>query len=184
MSTTIPIDATIIVNPFAVAVDTREQAPYGFQDLPVRARDRGKRLVVPCEYLGLGQGDYSIVGHAMNLGVERKSLEDLYSTLGQGRDRFERELDRLNSLSRAEVVVEATLEMVCRPKLFRPAWRSKMDSRSVWGQIFKWKEVFQKVGWTFAGNRRMGEIATFEILERFWRERQREEKAKAEAKAE
>ena len=64
-----------------IVVDTREQNP----------------LFSPCEWVvrkKLDVGDYSIVGFESMITVERKSLADLYGTIGQGYDRFERELQR------------------------------------------------------------------------------------------
>ena len=64
-----------------VAIDTREQKPYRF------ARSEVKTLA---------SGDYSIVGLEDRIAIERKTKEDAYSSLGQGRARFERELQRLS----------------------------------------------------------------------------------------
>lgn len=163
--------AEIAVCPFTVAVDSREQAPYGFENLPLPGRRGGKRLVVPVEYRGLAAGDYSIVGLEDCVAVERKSLEDLFATLGQGRERFEREIEKLSIYQRAAIMVEADWREICRPSEFRGRWRSRLNPRSVWGTVFSWSQRYPRVHWYAMGSRRLAELATFEILERFWKER-------------
>lgn len=109
------ITEDVIVCPFQVVVDSREQAPYTFDAMPLSGRDRGKRLVVPIERKGLKSGDYSIVGMEERIAIERKSLQDLYSTLGQDRERFEAEFERLNQLEFAAIVIEADARDLWRP---------------------------------------------------------------------
>ena len=102
--------------PFTVLVDTREQRPYAFASLRTDAAQGRRPLAVSVVRGALSAGDYSIAGcspgpdgrsWAAQIAVERKSLKDLLSTLSQARDRFERELNRLNELGFAAVVVEA-----------------------------------------------------------------------------
>lgn len=154
---------------FVIVVDTREQAPYDFGRVPAREADGGGTVVIGTAREGLATGDYSIRGLEDQVAVERKTLEDLYGTLGKGRQRFVREFERLAELDHAAVVVEATWQEVCRPAEFRARWHSELDPRSAWGTIFAWSQRYPVVWWLM-GSRRMGEIATFEILERFWRE--------------
>jgi len=68
----------MMIAPFTVAFDTREQLPFSFQQIHM---DR-KRAFVMTQKRTLQTGDYSIVGYEDRLCVERKSLEDLYHTLG------------------------------------------------------------------------------------------------------
>jgi len=161
----------ITICPFQIVIDSREKAPYSFTNLPARASGRGKGLVVPVETKLLYAGDYSIVGEEISIACERKSLEDLFSTLGQNRARFEREIDRLQGYQVAAVVIEASWQEICRPRETRgEGWRSKLSPRSVWATIFSWSQKYPNVHWWTAGSRRLGEVMTFEILERFWRE--------------
>ena len=51
-----------------------------------------------------------------------------------------------------------------------PNWQSRLNPRSVWGTIFSWGQRYPTIHWYTMGSRRLGELATFEILERFWRE--------------
>ncbi len=89
-----------------VVCDTREQTPYAFDGLRCDEADGGGPLTVEVIRGGLKSGDYSIEGAENIAAVERKSVADLFSTLGQQRDRFERELNRLNQYRMAAVVVE------------------------------------------------------------------------------
>lgn len=111
----------IQICPFAVLVDHREGLPYTFADLPAKKRWKG-RLFVSCETTYLRTGDYTIAGYEDRFAIERKSLEDLYATLGQDRQRFEAELERLNEMEFAAVVIEATLREIWRPDVADWEW--------------------------------------------------------------
>jgi ERCC4-type nuclease len=85
----------VVLPPGLVVIcDTREQQP----------------LFSPCEWVvrkKLDVGDYSIVGMESMITVERKSLADLYGTIGQGYDRFERELKRAVTYRWKGLVIES-----------------------------------------------------------------------------
>lgn len=171
----------LVVLPFRIVVDSREQRAYTFENMPPMARDRAKLLAVPTICCGLPTGDYSIEGYENRVAVERKSLQDLYGTLGQGRERFEREFERLNVMDYAAVVIEATWQEIARPREHvGEGWRSQMDPRSVYETIVAWQQPgdgrqnkrFPKVHWFTAGSYRMGEVITFSVLRRFWEDHQ------------
>lgn len=76
-----------------VVVDTREQQPLIFNRLPTK---RGT----------LQSGDYSVAGLEHLFAVERKSISDLVGCcVGDGRERFERELHRLRGFQFARLLV-------------------------------------------------------------------------------
>jgi ERCC4-type nuclease len=162
----------IAVCPFTVLVDSREQAPYTFDSIPPRASDAGKRLVVPTAYRGLDAGDYSIDGMEGEIALERKSLADLYGTLGGGRPRFEREIERLAKLQFAAVIIEADVREIWRPAEFYKDWRSHLNPRTVEGTIVSWSLDYPTVHWWPMGSRRAAELRTFAALEMFWRKKQ------------
>lgn len=153
----------------AVKADTREQFPYAFKGIGWDAQDGGgpdKVLTIETVRGTLKSGDYSLVGFEKRVAVERKSLSDCYSTIGQGRDRFERELARLNEMEWAAVVVEATWpELVSEPPP-----HTKLPPKIVFRSIVAWTVRYQRVHWIPAGPRRLAEITTFRLLERFLRE--------------
>jgi len=131
-----------------VAIDTREQKPYRF------ARSEVKTLV---------SGDYSIVGLEERIAIERKTKEDAYSSLGQGRARFERELQRLSRFDYAAIVIETSL-----PDFLRAPAFSRMNPKAAAGSIVAWS-VKYRVCVFFAGDRPHGNALTRQLLEKFWR---------------
>jgi DNA excision repair protein ERCC-4 len=159
----------LVVCPFAIVVDTREQAGYTFDGMPGRA---GEQIVVPVVSQGLKSGDYSIQGLEDRVAVERKSLQDAYGTFGQGRERFERELERLAEYEFAAVVIEATVQELWRPAEFVPDWRSRLSPRSVEGSIVAWSLRYGVHFWAM-GSRRAAEIRTFGVLRKFWEEQEK-----------
>jgi len=92
--------------PFTIAIDTREQAPYYFNNLHAGSDKSYRPMEIQTARVTLQQGDYSIVGHESHVAIERKSKADLFGTLSAGRERFQRELERLtNCVKRSAVVV-------------------------------------------------------------------------------
>jgi ERCC4-type nuclease len=167
----------IVLCPFAVVRDLRERgAPYLFQNMPPLARDRGKRLVVNCFEKHLVTGDYSIEGLESEVCVERKQLADLYGTLGKGRSRFQKEVERMADMQFSAVVIEADLREVWRPRDFHQTWQSRLQPRSVEGTMNAWAIRYPKTHWILAGSRRNGEIKTFGILSAFWKIKQDKKK--------
>lgn len=155
-----------LVVPFTVLVDTRENLPFGFAGIHADAKHRRRPLVIPTRRGTIGQGDYSIDGLEDAVAIERKSLADLFSTLGQGRERFERELVRLAALRWAAVVVEADW-----PQIFaEPPPFSRLTPKVVLRSVIAWQQRFPNTHWWMCDSRRMAEIVTFRILERFWKD--------------
>jgi len=107
------------VNAITVVVDTREQEPYDFDPQCVTVIRRA-----------LPAGDYSIEGFEDSVAVERKSLADFVSTVIRGRDRFQKELKRLQSYEAACVVVEASLRDILEGN-----YRSGAHPNSILGAI-------------------------------------------------
>lgn len=88
---------------FVVLQDTREQNPLKFPHCEV------ERVTLPT-------GDYSVKVNGKSLheivAIERKSVADLLGSLGNGRDRFERELARLSVLRFKALVIEGDMAAV------------------------------------------------------------------------
>lgn len=131
-----------------VAIDTRERKPYRFPRSEVKT---------------LPTGDYSIVGLEEQIAIERKTKSDAYSSLGQGRARFERELERLARFDYAAVVIETSL-----PDFLRAPAFSRMNPRAATNSIIAWS-VKYRVCVFFAGDRRHGNALTQRLLEKYWR---------------
>ena len=149
-----------------VVIDTREQLPFAFAGLTCDQADGGGPLTVTTTRGTLASGDYSLVGYETRLAVERKSLADLYSTIGQGRDRFERELVRLAAFEFAAVVIEATWPEVCAD----PPPHTELPPKTVFRSILAWMVRYPAVRWLACGPRRLAEVTTFRLLERFLKE--------------
>lgn len=156
-----------VTAPFTVVIDTREQAPFSFQGMTADANKQHKPLVVPVEFRGLSTGDYSVAGLENFICIERKSAADLYSTLGQGRDRFEREHERMKEMVArggwCAVVVEAGMNAL----LTQPPAGSRLNPKTVFRTSIAWQQRYG-VPWVFLDGRRLAEVWTYRSLERFW----------------
>lgn len=151
-----------------IVCDTREQEPYTFAGLKSDAVDGGHVMTVRTERRTLKSGDYSLAGFETRVAVERKSLADLFGTIGQGRDRFERELERLSEYEFATVMIESTWPEI----LSAPPVHSKLPPKTVLRSAIAWQQRYPNVHWFTAGTRRTAEAITLRILERFWKESQ------------
>ena len=149
--------------PHTLIVDTREQSPFGFHGFEAKSpNDELIPFVINTERATLESGDYSVKGFEPLISVERKSLEDLYGTLGGGRERFERELERLNQMDFAAVVTEAPWARVMEGIDGR-----RLSPESVFGSIISFQQRFVRVHWWMCQSRRDAETITFRILRRF-----------------
>lgn len=155
-----------IPTPYTVVIDSREQRPFTFgQALADTHRNRVQ--IVQTTVAALPSGDYSIAGFEDRIAVERKSLADLYSTLGQGRVRFIKELERLAAYEYSAVVVEAEWSQV----LLAPPERSQLLPKTIIFSVIAWQQRFSRTHWWFLPTRDAAEAATIRILDRFWRDR-------------
>ena len=144
---------------FVTVIDTREQAPFAFRGI---VGDRGRDLEVVTCRSGLRTGDYSVQGLEDAVAVERKSKTDLYGTVGRGRARFERELERLAAMPAPALVVECDLA-----SLLRPPERSRVSPSSVLNSLIAWSVRHRIPVWPCPG-RRFAEILTYRLLQHFW----------------
>ena len=149
--------------PWEVVIDTREQTPWQFKSL--QGLDKQKKgppspLVIKSQSKALKTGDYSIVGYEDQFTLERKSLEDALGTFTSGRERFERELERMASMKFAAVVLEF------------PAWPRIPKERKVkWhtmeGSIRAWRQRFG-VHFIHCSNRLFAELTAIQEMWRWW----------------
>lgn len=93
---------------FTIITDSREQNPWLFTGLTKRKNYIDYPLTVPTRSQTLSTGDYSILGLESAITIERKSASDLVSTITAHRERFERELTRMQEMDFSAVIVEAT----------------------------------------------------------------------------
>ncbi len=142
-----------------VLIDTRERKEYSFRDVEVVRT-------------GLKTGDYTIEGFEDVFAVERKSLNDLANTLGGGRDRFEKELERAEAFEKFVVVIEAEKSMLydrdnsggC------PHYYSNIHPNSIIGTVEKWPKKYDTLEFEWAGDRDSARNRTRELLEEWYEE--------------
>ena len=139
---------------FEISIDRREQAPWSFAGL----EHSGHALAVRRTWATLKTGDYSIVGLEDRVVVERKSLSDLYRSVGADRERFRREHERMALLDFAAVVVEAPWS-----RILEGYEHSRMAGESVRGTAIAWARRYG-VHWVACEGRRAAEEMTFWIL--------------------
>lgn len=164
--TLFPPDDGLVVCPFTVLHDTREQAPWTFSGIAADARQHNRQIAVQVRPATLTTGDYTIEGYEQKLAIERKSLEDLYGTLGAGRERFEAEHYRMAEIVRAGgfccVIVESSLQQA----LLEPPLWSNLNPKTIDRTRLSWGIKFG-VPWLFEQDRRRAEVTAFRIMEKF-----------------
>lgn len=175
----------VYVPPFRVVVDVNEGLAYRFTGMLTDGSKAGRPIVVstitkalyqmgkmPIQVKGnwftKGLADYSIDGFEERVQIERKSLEDLYGTLGGRRDDFEAEIARLNLCDFAAVVIEAGWHDI----LFNPPGYSRLSPKVVSRTITSWSMRYPQVHWFTLDGRSHAEPFTFRLLEMFWRQQE------------
>lgn len=125
------------IKQMVVLIDTREQQPYKFPNHEIQ---------------GLKTGDYSIEfdgkSYENEVVIERKgNVSEIYSAAGSGRERFERELERLAVIPNKFILAEFDyMDLVnAQPP-------GLLDAQSVYGSIIKW-HLYYGVPFIFCKNR-------------------------------
>lgn len=143
------------MNDFIVLVDSKEKFPYTFQsikpDSPLTKRT------------GLKTGDYSVGGMENLICVERKSLSDLYGSIGKGRERFENEMRRMAEFEYAAIVIEADI----KAWFTTPPARSRMNPKAVFRSLIAFSQRYNVHVWPM-WDRQSAEKLTYIILKRFY----------------
>ncbi len=173
---------TPIGTPFTILIDGREQAPYRFTGLRADKTQQHRPLDVKTEWASpvLRTGDYSLrdlEGDYRDLiCIERKSIQDLFNTLGSDRERFQREHERMAEIAGRDggytaVVIEATWPEI----LSNPPERSRLEPKTVIRTAMSWSQRYG-VHWWAVGPRRLAEAATFRMLQMWYRQFQAKQK--------
>lgn len=116
----IRLPAEPLASHLVAVVDTREQRPL----------DLSPMQMVPGT---LATGDYSVKGLEHVVSVERKSLPDLLACVGQERERFDREVQRLLAYPTRALVVEATWQDIEAGN-----WQSRVSAAAALGSLLGW----------------------------------------------
>jgi len=139
-----------------VQIDSREQLPWDLAPLQT-------------EIGTLCSGDYSLVGDGLRdlIRIERKSLVDLIGVVGAGRDRFEREIDRLQAFPVRVLIVEANWSDIDLGD-----WRGRVTPETVRASLGSW--LVRGLNVCLAGDRaRAQQIACgllYRVASHRWRE--------------
>jgi hypothetical protein len=185
--------------PFTILIDNREKAPWNFSGLQARSfidKDQREYVVrTETRYLGIGQGDYSILGFEGRVAIERKSVEDFQGTLlgwptdvetatesGGRREidrrgRFKSELRKLQAMACKAIVIEGTLPdclATC------PQWGVRSASENakyLMATYLAWSQEF-RVPWIFCDGKEMAAATAFRIMEQFWHRNRKEARRK------
>jgi len=144
---------------FIIAIDKQEKK------LGVRGYDFKNIKPEPplTERKHLKTGDYSIVGLEDKITIERKTLTDLFGSVGGGRKRFEREMVRMSEFDYAALIIESSLAGI----FTNPPSRSRMRPRSVFRTLIAWSQRYN-VHIFPMWSRESAERVTFLILKRFY----------------
>ncbi|NQT21639.1 MAG: ERCC4 domain-containing protein [Planctomycetes bacterium] len=144
-----------------ILVDTREQLPWSFKDLSAET----EREALPA-------GDYAIAG--VPFVIERKTPEDFLASITHGRQRLERELERIQAQGGGAVVVEGSLDAVLygapNRRLSRPG-ELRVNPNSVLGSIASFQMRYH-VPTYFASSRQSAQRLAWYLLEHARREQQ------------
>lgn len=152
----------------AILIDTREQQPYEFRQMPSdlpyavfrTTLDAGDYL---CDRRGAGGRT-----PATCAAVERKSLTDLYGTASRGRQRFEAELARMQPYGFKCIVIEAEWSAILQPNryLVHP---TNMRPKSMLASLLAWGQRYGVHIYTCPG-RAVAERIVFRLLERWYKD--------------
>lgn len=131
-----------------VICDNREQQPWNLDPLQVESGT-------------LQSGDYSLAGDGLRdlIRIERKSMSDLVGVVGGGRERFEREIERLQAFPTAVLVVEANWADIDAGD-----WRAKATPKMVRNSLGSW--MVRGINVVLAGNRERAQELARELLYR------------------
>lgn len=139
-------------------MDTREKSPYKF---------RASKNCAGCETEKLDYGDYQVKGLPSLIVIERKnSITELCGNIGKNRDRFERELKRMEEARFRYVIVEDHWSSIWRAKY------TKLHPNSILQSIVAF-ELKYGVHFIFAGNRKQAHQITRSLLikaHKYWQE--------------
>lgn len=140
----------------AIIVDSREQTPFDLVGFKTVRRK-------------LDAGDYGLEladGSVAPVAVERKSWNDCWGSMSDGRARFERCVKRLAQLDRAAIVIECSLTRLCDP----PHQIQRTTPASVVGGLISWSCQYQiPVFW--CDSREFAERVTVRWLASWWKHR-------------
>ena len=122
-----------------VVRDQREKTPWNLPGVEV-------------EETHLETGDYTVEGFEDRFAVERKSLNDLATSVGSERSRFEAEIRRAQTMDEFVVLVEGS-----RADVEDHQYYSQIHPNAVLGTTEKWPFKYGTLEFVWAGENEDGE---------------------------
>ena len=177
-----------VTSPFTILIDSAEQHPFRFQGFKTDADKQNRPMIVQTrrQHLGATRGDYSVEGLEGIVHIERKSLEDVQSTVlgwGERREQFQRTLTFLAEIPSSAIVVECTLGQAISQMRSRGSKTVEQNRKIFQRQVSAWADDY-RVPWHFCDNRELAEIVCFRQLERQWKHDQARKKKASKASEE
>ena len=138
-----------------ILIDSREQTPLEFPGYET-------------EGASLTAGDYSLYGLKELVAIERKALPDLVRCCTNSeRDRFKRELHRLQAYRCKGVVIEA-----CFQDALQGNYKSQLNPNALIASVSSWQLKYN-VPFIWAGTPDGAARATIELLTQFFKQCQK-----------
>lgn len=186
-----PREKPPLICPMTIIVDSNESAPFHFTGIRSDKSDDSEQrpwivntarralwashkvdVEVNGQIFTKGLADYSIDGMELSIQVERKTKNDLYSTLSKRRDEFQAEIKRLNDTCKvAHVIIECSR----RELLMDPPPSSLLNPKAVNRTIISWGDRYPRVHWHCCDSRREAELECFHRLFSHWKHAQETE---------
>ena len=138
-----------------IIIDTREQEGHFY------SFDRFPNWIAGTRRAALKVGDYTLDGREDEITVERKTLEDLVSTLTVNRKTFIRACQRMERLKRKIIVIESTMACLKSPYMYSDA-----HPNSIFGTLVAIQERFG-IFPVFAATRELAEEYTASTLVKY-----------------
>ncbi|TQQ81887.1 ERCC4 domain-containing protein [Halonotius roseus] len=111
----------------------------------------------------LETGDYTIEGYEDRFAVERKSINDLATSVGSNRDRFEAEIQRAQSMDEFVVIIEGSRHDVENHRYY-----SNIHPNAVLGTTDKWPLKYSQLDFIWAGDREQAAQECLRLLDRWY----------------
>ena len=142
------------LEPFIIIQDSREQCGWLFTSIKPRPE-----IIIQ----GLKTGDYSISGHEESgICVERKNKSDLFGSCGKGRNRLEREFQRMSLFDYSAIVIERTMGDCIK----NPPESTKMKPKAVINTMLSWSIKYNVHVW-FVEDRILAEKLCYGLFRHF-----------------
>lgn len=145
---------------FIVKIDQREKKPWFVI---------GNNNHFKYQFSRNATADYTITGGESEIAIERKSLIDFFGTMILGkdnagnrkRDRFENEIERMQSIRNTFIIVEAPLDRILQCGI---SLKGQIYKILLFRAILRLKKKYPKTRWIFATDRQSAEKIGLRIL--------------------